>query len=72
MRVERTFAFVDLSGFTNYTAEHGDARELSHRAARRSGWMCRCGIKLEVQDADASCPVCAKRYLIHGGALAPV
>ena len=24
MRVERTFAFVDLSGFTNYTAEHGD------------------------------------------------
>ena len=24
MRVERTFAFADLSGFTNYTAEHGD------------------------------------------------
>jgi adenylate cyclase len=24
MRVQRTFAFVDLSGFTNYTAEHGD------------------------------------------------
>ena len=24
MRVPRTFAFVDLSGFTNYTAAHGD------------------------------------------------
>jgi adenylate cyclase len=24
MRVPRTFVFVDLSGFTNYTAEHGD------------------------------------------------
>ena len=24
MRVERTFAFADLSGFTNYTAENGD------------------------------------------------
>ncbi len=24
MRVQRTFAFVDLSGFTNYTAEYGD------------------------------------------------
>jgi class 3 adenylate cyclase len=24
MRVQRTFAFVDLSGFTNYTAGHGD------------------------------------------------
>jgi adenylate cyclase len=24
MRVPRTFAFVDLSGFTNYTAVHGD------------------------------------------------
>jgi class 3 adenylate cyclase len=24
MRVPRTFVFVDLTGFTNYTAEHGD------------------------------------------------
>ncbi len=24
MRVPRTFLFVDLTGFTNYTAEHGD------------------------------------------------
>lgn len=24
MKVERTFVFVDLSGFTKYTAEHGD------------------------------------------------
>ena len=24
MRVPRTFAFVDLSGFTNYTAAYGD------------------------------------------------
>ena len=24
MKVERTFVFVDLSGFTKYTANHGD------------------------------------------------
>jgi UDP-2-acetamido-3-amino-2,3-dideoxy-glucuronate N-acetyltransferase len=39
--------------------------------ARRSGWMCRCGIKLEIQDAEASCPSCGKSYAIHGGALSP-
>ena len=26
MRVPRTFSFVDLSGFTNYTAAFGDCR----------------------------------------------
>ena len=49
MRVPRTFAFVDLSGFTNYTAAFGDdaagrllgafralAREMRH--LRRDRW----------------------------------
>jgi class 3 adenylate cyclase len=53
MRVPRTFAFVDLSGFTNYTAAYGDdaagrilsafrslAREIaSERAARIAKWL---------------------------------
>src|SRR5204863_1422219 len=53
MRVPRTFVFADLSGFTNYTAEHGDdaaafllsafrgvAREVaSDRGVRIAKWL---------------------------------
>jgi adenylate cyclase len=53
MRVPRTFAFLDLSGFTNYTAAYGDAaagrilstfrglvREVSsERGARVAKWL---------------------------------
>jgi UDP-2-acetamido-3-amino-2,3-dideoxy-glucuronate N-acetyltransferase len=37
--------------------------------ARRSGWMCRCGIKLEMGNGGASCRACQARYVLHGGAL---
>jgi UDP-2-acetamido-3-amino-2,3-dideoxy-glucuronate N-acetyltransferase len=38
--------------------------------ARRTGWMCRCGIKLDVQGAEVACGACRTRYAHHGGVLA--
>ena len=33
--------------------------------ARRSGWMCRCGIKLRVEVWEAQCETCRARYSLH-------
>jgi UDP-2-acetamido-3-amino-2,3-dideoxy-glucuronate N-acetyltransferase len=33
--------------------------------ARRSGWMCRCGIKLRVEEGEARCETCHARYSLH-------
>ncbi len=33
--------------------------------ARRSGWMCRCGIKLRVEEREARCETCLARYSLH-------
>jgi UDP-2-acetamido-3-amino-2,3-dideoxy-glucuronate N-acetyltransferase len=30
--------------------------------ARRTGWMCRCGVKLRVEDASPQCAACGTRY----------
>jgi UDP-2-acetamido-3-amino-2,3-dideoxy-glucuronate N-acetyltransferase len=38
--------------------------------ARNSGWMCRCGIKLEISGAAAACKACGARYRMHAGVLA--
>ena len=37
--------------------------------ARRTGWMCRCGIKLDVEGETARCGACSTAYRLHGGAL---
>ena len=39
--------------------------------ARRTGWMCRCGIKLEVSGARARCAACGAEYTMHAGVVAP-
>jgi UDP-2-acetamido-3-amino-2,3-dideoxy-glucuronate N-acetyltransferase len=38
--------------------------------ARRTGWMCRCGIKLRVNGASPICATCGTRYLLHGDVMA--
>ena len=38
--------------------------------ARRSGWMCRCGVKLPLRDATAHCGACGALYVLSGGVLA--
>jgi UDP-2-acetamido-3-amino-2,3-dideoxy-glucuronate N-acetyltransferase len=35
--------------------------------ARRAGWTCQCGIRLEVSEAQACCRTCGARYEIAGG-----
>ena len=39
--------------------------------ARRSGWMCRCGIKLKLDGAEARCASCGSSYVLDGEALRP-
>ena len=38
--------------------------------ARNAGWICRCGIKLEVDDdGSARCQACGEGYTLHTGVL---
>ncbi len=37
--------------------------------ARRVGWMCQCGIRLDVVDRHATCNACGARYEETGGLL---
>jgi UDP-2-acetamido-3-amino-2,3-dideoxy-glucuronate N-acetyltransferase len=37
--------------------------------ARRSGWMCRCGVKLALDGARGRCAACGSGYVLEGGAL---
>jgi UDP-2-acetamido-3-amino-2,3-dideoxy-glucuronate N-acetyltransferase len=37
--------------------------------ARRSGWMCRCGIKLRTNGRRLVCETCGTRYDLHGDVL---
>ena len=37
--------------------------------ARRSGWMCRCGIKLRTNGRTLTCETCGTRYDLHGDVL---
>jgi UDP-2-acetamido-3-amino-2,3-dideoxy-glucuronate N-acetyltransferase len=38
--------------------------------ARRTGWMCRCGLKLPLRDTTAHCAACGALYVLGGGVLA--
>jgi len=39
--------------------------------ARRTGWMCRCGVKLELRQGEARCAACNSQYRLESGALWP-
>jgi UDP-2-acetamido-3-amino-2,3-dideoxy-glucuronate N-acetyltransferase len=40
--------------------------------ARRAGWMCRCGVRLEVKNGAATCGACGTRYRESEGRLSAV
>jgi UDP-2-acetamido-3-amino-2,3-dideoxy-glucuronate N-acetyltransferase len=40
--------------------------------ARRVGWMCRCGVRLEVGEGESSCAACGSRYRLSSVGLSPV
>ena len=39
--------------------------------ARQMGWVCRCGVRLTVQDGRAECGGCGQHYVLGEGVLAP-
>lgn len=39
--------------------------------ARLRGWMCRCGIKLQLSGPEATCGACGSAYRLHEGILTP-
>jgi len=40
--------------------------------ARVVGWVCECGHRLDIQEGDAICPECEKRYSQSGNGLRPL
>jgi UDP-2-acetamido-3-amino-2,3-dideoxy-glucuronate N-acetyltransferase len=61
------YAFVGAG--TVVTKDIPDYAVVVGNPARRTGWMCRCGIKLRVDESDVACAVCGTRYTLHGDVL---
>jgi UDP-2-acetamido-3-amino-2,3-dideoxy-glucuronate N-acetyltransferase len=40
--------------------------------ARRVGWVCQCGIRLEVSSGLGNCASCGSSYVLNDGILTPV
>lgn len=40
--------------------------------ARQAGWMCRCGVRLELRSGGAICSACGTRYEEVAGRLSPI
>jgi UDP-2-acetamido-3-amino-2,3-dideoxy-glucuronate N-acetyltransferase len=63
------YAFVGAG--TVVTRDVADYALVVGNPARRTGWMCRCGIKLQLDGDAARCASCGTAYRMHGGVLAP-
>jgi UDP-2-acetamido-3-amino-2,3-dideoxy-glucuronate N-acetyltransferase len=62
------YAFVGAG--TVVTRDVADFALVVGNPARRTGWMCRCGIKLQLDGDAARCASCGTAYRMHGGMLA--
>jgi UDP-2-acetamido-3-amino-2,3-dideoxy-glucuronate N-acetyltransferase len=40
--------------------------------ARRTGWMCECGVKLRDETLQLACPECGKQYSVRGEKVTPM
>ena len=61
------YAFVGAG--TVVTRDVADYALVVGNPARQTGWMCACGIKLQVTGDHARCAACAREYRMHGGSL---
>jgi len=62
------YAFVGAG--TVVTRDVADYALVVGNPARRTGWMCRCGIKLQLGGDAATCEACGSSYRMHAGMLA--
>jgi UDP-2-acetamido-3-amino-2,3-dideoxy-glucuronate N-acetyltransferase len=64
------YAFVGAG--TVVTRDVADYALVLGNPARQTGWMCRCGIKLDVEGERTRCGSCGAEYRMHAGMLAAV
>ena len=64
------YAFVGAGAVV--TRDIADFALVVGNPARQTGWMCACGIKLQLDGDHASCAACSREYRMHGGVLALV
>jgi UDP-2-acetamido-3-amino-2,3-dideoxy-glucuronate N-acetyltransferase len=62
-----SYAFIGAGSVVTHDVP--DFALLMGNPGRRTGWMCRCGLKLEVAGAEAECESCGTAYVQHGGQL---
>jgi UDP-2-acetamido-3-amino-2,3-dideoxy-glucuronate N-acetyltransferase len=61
------YAFVGAG--TVVTRHVADYALVVGNPARQTGWMCRCGIKLQIEGENTRCGSCGTKYRMHGGVL---